>query len=186
MSVRVRWLYLVPLLTVMSVAWMPTGASAGPKPTPTMGMGMGSGTGKPNMGLSTKQVAPAVTAQLKPAGMACGRMVAGGGTVKMIPVHVGMMSGPHVTLVINVHGAGMMHTYSIGGMFASKPPVMWSGTAQTAATDMHGNLKVKTRLMPMLRAGKYKAQIFLRDMKCMKGSAHPVAYKTPVTKITLR
>jgi len=150
-----------------------------------MGMsGMGH-HGKPNMNEATTQVAPAVTAMLLPAARACSGKPGGSGFVRMIPVHVGHMSGPHVTVDLTLHRAGMMHTYGISGQFVAKPPVQWSGMVESDTTDMHGNLKVKTRLMPMLRPGRYTARIMLHDMAC-GGAHHPLAYETRATKIVLR
>jgi hypothetical protein len=148
-------------------------------------MGMGH-SGKPNMKAPEKQVAPAVFAMLMPLAKACGSKVTGSGSVKMIPVHVGQMSGPHVHLVVNLHGAKPMHQYSIYGSFAGKPPVKWSGTAEVDTTGMHGGLYVNTRLMPMVRAGRYTARIRLRDMACGGMMGHPPAYETPNAFIVLK
>ena len=180
---RTAWFICLAILAiVLSTLGTRSASWAAPKPTPTPMMGMGH-SGKPNMSMPTKQVAPAVTAMLMPAGTACGHKVTGSGSVKMIPVHVGHTSGPHVNLVVNLHGARPMHEYAISGLFTGKPPIKWQGTAETDATKMNGSLHVMTRLMPMMRAGRYTAQIMLKDMACMM---HPVAYETLPTKITLR
>jgi hypothetical protein len=133
-----------------------------------------------------KQVAPAVTAMLmRAAPKACGRTVTGSGTVKLIPVHVGRMSGPHVELIVNVHRAGVMRKYGISGTFSGVHG--WSGMAATAEAGMHGNLYITTRLMPMLRAGRYTARILWRDMSCSRMMMNmSLAYETPKVKITLR
>jgi hypothetical protein len=116
-------------------------------------MGMtGMHGGKPNMSLPTHEVAPAVTAMLMPAGAkGCNGKASGTGSVKMIPVHVGKMSGPHVTLVVSLSGATSMHKYGISSTFLGSPPVKWSAMAESDAADMMGKLHVMTRLMPMLR-----------------------------------
>jgi len=184
MQPRTRWLVVISILA-LALSFIRSGGvvSAKPKPTPMMGMGH---SGKPNMNVPTKQVAPAVTAMLMPAGAACSSKVKGGGTVKMIPVHVGRMSGPHVNLVINLHGAKPMHMYGIGGAFRAKPPIYWSHMEEVDRTDMMGSLHVMTRLMPMMRPGRYTAQIFLSDMGCGMMNHHPVAYETRLTRIELR
>lgn len=200
MNGRVHWLLVVllPLLsmTACGASSSSSGASSGssnsaaaPTATPKAGMGMSTGGmhgGKPNMNLPTHQVAPAVTAMLKPAGMPCGKMATGNGMVRLIPVHVGKMSGPHVTVMLSLHGAKSMHKYGLSGIFVGPAPAKWSGMAETDTANMNGMLNIKTRLMPMLRPGKYMARILLHDQTC-GGMMHPaLAYETPATTITLK
>lgn len=151
--------------------------------TPAMG---GMHGGKPNMNLPTHEVAPAVTAMLKPAGMPCGKMAKGSGTVRLIPVHVGKMSGPHVTVMLTLHGAKSMHKYGLSGVFTSSGAAKWSGMAESDTATMNGALNIKTRLMPMLRAGKYMARILLHDQSCGSMMKPALAYETPPTSITLK
>ncbi|MGH2444205.1 MAG: hypothetical protein ACRDFX_13700, partial [Chloroflexota bacterium] len=128
------------------------------------------------------QVGGAITAMLMPAhARTCGHKVTGGGSVKMIPVHVGKMSGPHIDLVVRLHGAGAMRKFGISGMITGKAPIKWSGMAGTSETHMGGGLYVKMRLMPMLRAGRYTARIMLHDTACGGMMGHPLAYRTPKT-----
>lgn len=192
MSSGMRCLRASSLALLALLLWLsPSGTqAAGSKPMkmtpgPSGGMGMGH-SGKPNMKLPVKEVAPAVTAMLKPAGTACGHTVKGGGMVRLIPVHVGRMSGPHVELDIMLHGAGAMTRYGVSGIFEGKPPIKWQGMAESDMTDMHGNLMVKTRLMPMLRAGRYRARIMLHDMNCGGGMRKPLAYQTGWIEIVLK
>jgi hypothetical protein len=133
-----------------------------------------------------RQVAPSVSAMLMPvAAKPCGHVVSGSGTVKLIPVHVGRMGGPHVDLVVNLHRAGAMRKYSISGAFTGVHN--WSGMAASATTGMHGSLYITTRLMPMLRAGHYTARILVHDMSCSTMMMDmSLAYETPKTAITLR
>lgn len=129
-----------------------------------------------------RQVAPAVTAMLMPAAVkTCGHKVTGAGSVKMIPVHVGKMMGPHVDLVVRLHNAGVMRKFGISGMLTGKAPIKWSGMAGSADTGMHGGLFVKMRLMPMLRAGRYTVRIMLHDSSC-----GALAYRAPKTTIRLK
>lgn len=183
-SQRLTLLGVIPALAVgLSFGARHSISSAAPKATP---MAMGHHMGPVSFKID-KQVAPAVTAMLMPAAAkTCGHRVTGSGSVKMIPVHVGKMMGPHVDLVVQLHNAGMMHKYGISGMLAGKPPVKWSGMAGSAVTGMHGGLYVKMRLMPMMRAGRYTAQIMLHDMGCNDMMSQSLAYKTPKTTINLR
>lgn len=191
-------LALFPLLAVTACgSTSPSSSAAAPTTAPKAGMtstpamsttpGMGGmHGGKPNMNLPTHQVAPAVTAMLKPAGMPCGKMTKGSGTVRLIPVHVGKMSGPHVTVMLTLRGAKPMHKYGISGIFTSSGAAKWSGMAESDMTKMNGMLNVKTRLMPMLRAGTYTARILLHDQSCGNTMKPALAYETPPTSITLK
>jgi hypothetical protein len=77
-----------------------------------------------------------------------------------------------------------MRKYGISGKFAGVHS--WSGMAGSTETGMHGNLYTTMRLMPMLRAGRYTAQIMLRDMTCSGMMAHTLAYQTPKTTLQLK
>lgn len=182
----IRSIGILSLLALVLAACGGNSASSKMPKTSTHGSKsgmMGSGhSGKPNMNLPTKQVAPAATAMLMPMGMACGKKVTGSGSVKMIPVHVGKMTGPHVTLVISLHGAKPGEALGVSGIFSGAHS--WRGMAETDKVDMMGKLHVMTRLMPMLRRGRYTAQIMLHDESCSGGM--PLAYETPKTPITLR
>lgn len=182
---------LVAVLSILALALAACGGTAASSRTSghgaspgMMGTGsMGSGhAGKPNMTLPTKQVAPAATAMLMPVSMACGKKVTGSGSVKMIPVHVGKMTGPHVTLLLTLHGARPGEELGISGIFTGAHS--WRGMAETDKVDMMGKLHVMTRLMPMLRPGQYKAKIMLHDESCSGGM--PLAYVTPETPVVLR
>lgn len=186
---------LFPLLAVTACGSGSASSTSGASPaaTPKAGMSMhhskssmGGMHGKPNMNLPTHQVAPAVTAMLMPAGMPCGKMAKGSGTVRLIPVHVGKMSGPHVTVMLTLRGAKPMHKYGVSGIFTSSGAAKWSGMAESDTTQMNGMLNVKTRLMPMLRAGKYMARILLHDQSCGTMAKPALAYETPPTSITLK
>jgi len=184
MSTRTARLILVPIAAIaLGVSGSRGTSSAAPKMTPGpmhMGHHMGPVSFKDD-----HQVAPAVTAMLTHASTkTCGHMVMGSGSVKMIPVHVGMMgTAPHIDLVVQVHGAGMMRKFGISGTLIGPSPMKWSGMAGSAGTGMHGNLFVKMRLMPMMRAGTFKTQIFLHDMSC---GTRNLAYQTPKTIIHLK
>lgn len=181
---------LIAVAIILTACGTGTAARTTAKAQPTKSGGMSGGhmgKGKPNMNLPTKQVAPAVTAMLMPAGpRGCNHHAGGSGMVKLIPVHVGKMSGPHVTVIINAHGLPHSHQYGLSGSFVGKGPARWSGMAEVDRTNMMGQLMVKTRLMPMLRAGRYTAQILLHDTSCGMAMRHPLAYETPKTMITLR
>jgi len=94
-----------------------------------------------------------------------------------------MGTAPHIDLVVRVRGAGMMRKFGISGTLIGPSPMKWSGMAGSAGTGMHGNLFVKMRLMPMMRAGTFKTQIFLHDMSC---GTWNLAYQTPKTIIHLK
>jgi len=184
MNARSARLILVPIAAIaLGVSGSRGTSSAAPKPTP-MPMHSGNHMG-PVSFKDDHQVAPAVTAMLKHASTkTCGHMVMGSGSVKMIPVHVGMMgNSPHIDLVVRVHGAGMMRKFGISGALVGPSPMKWSGMAGSADTDMHGNLVVRMRLMPMMRAGAFSTQIFLHDMSCATGN---LAYETAKTMIHLK
>lgn len=184
-------LTMFTLAAVLTLALVPFGtSSAAPTTMATHakkhhnGMMMGSHK-KPNMKMKVKQVAPAVMAKLMPAGAkGCNHSAHGSGSVRMIPVHVGGMSGPHVDLVVKLRGGMAMHQYGISGSF--KGSHSWSGMAEADRTTMRGALNVMTRLMPMLRAGRYRARIMLHDMACGGAMSHPLAYASPWTQIQLR
>lgn len=181
---RLVWLGLVSAFTIGFSTGAPHIASAASS-GPPMHMG------PPHMGPVTfkndHQVAPAVSAMLMPASSkTCGHGVTGSGSVKMIPVHVGKMSGPHVDLVVQLHNAGVMRKYGISGTLTGKAPIKWSGMAGSAETDMHGGIDVKMRLMPMMRAGSYTAQIMLHDMSCSAATGNSLAFQTPKTTINLK
>jgi hypothetical protein len=179
---RVFWLGLIVVQIVALMSFGSHHSSLAADPTPMPGMGMHP-IGRVNIG-KDKQVAPAVTAMLmRASSRACGHAVTGSGTVKMIPVHVGRMSGPHVDLIVNLRRAGMMRKYGISGAFTGVHS--WSGMAANATTGMRGNLYITTRLMPMLRAGHYMARITVRDMSC-RSMMMSLAYETPKVAITLR
>lgn len=178
-------LVLIPIAVIVFGISGPRGiSSAAPKMTP-MPMASGHHMG-PVSFMNDHQVAPAVTARLMHASAkTCGHMVMGTGSVKMIPVHVGMMgTAPHVDLLVQIHGAGMMRKFGISGTLVGPKPEKWSGMAGSASTGMHGNLYTKMRLMPMMRAGSYTTQIFLHDMSC--SGMMNLAYETAKTVIRLK
>lgn len=180
---RAGLVMLIPIAAIVLAISGPRGtSSAAPTMTP---MPMGHHEG-PVSFKNDHQVAPAVNAMfMHAAAKTCGHKVTGTGSVKMIPVHVGSMgTAPHVDLLVQLHNAGVMRKYGISGMFASKPPVKWSGMAGSAETGMHGGIDVKMRLMPMMRAGKYTTQIYLHDMSC--SGMMSLAYETPKTTIRLK
>lgn len=182
---RVFCLVLIGALPAVLVSFGSHHSSWAAGATPMPGM-MGNHPIGPVNIRHDKQVAPAVTAMLMPAAaQACGRPVRGSGTVKLIPVHAGRMNGPHVDLIVNLHRSGAMRRYGISGAFTGVHN--WSGMAATAETGMHGNLYITTRLMPMLRAGRYTARILVRDMSCSSMMMNmSLAYESPRVAITLR
>ncbi|HEY8685029.1 MAG TPA: hypothetical protein VIO57_05435 [Chloroflexota bacterium] len=181
---RTARLILIPVAAIALGVSGPRGTSSAATPMMTP-MPMGHHTG-PVSFMNDHQVAPAVTKMLMHASVkTCGHMVMGSGYVKMIPVHVGMMgTAPHVDLVVSVQGAGIMRKFGISGTFVGPSPEKWSGMAGSASTGMHGNLYTKMRLMPMMRAGSYTAQIFLHDTSC--SGMMNLAYETPKSVIRLK
>jgi len=181
---RTTRLILVPIAAIaLGVSGSRGTSSAAPKMTP-MPMHMGHHMG-PVSFKDDHQVAPAVKVMLMHASAkACGHMDMGSGSVKMIPVHVGSMgTAPHIDMVVRVQGAGMMRKFGISGTLVGPSPMKWSGMAGSASTGMHGNLFTKMRLMPMMRAGIFKVQIFLHDMSC---GMRNLAYESPKAVIRIK
>lgn len=184
LHMRATRLILIPVAAIALGVSGPRGTSSAATPMMTP-MPAGHHMG-PVSFMNDHQVAPAVTAMLMHASAkTCGHMVMGTGSVKMIPVHVGMMgTGPHVDLLVQVHGAGVMRKFGISGTLVGPKPEKWSGMAGSASTGMQGNLYTKMRLMPMMRAGKYTTQIFLHDMSC--SGMMNLAYETPKAVLQLK